>query len=872
MPSHSLSLHLHHTHHREAIILVPGIISYITSMKKEDKSTIFQTGKRRTRLTWGCCSSTACGADTNTSHTAEGLVPSLFAILHPNPNTWLVCRVLGGFLDSNMCFSEAIRITGLDTDTCKQLVDEVYPIQMVTPEVCDREDAKLHGHFHLKSDGGGDKSSAYPEVFVGSIYDPPIPVTSLSLHLMSIDPGVDGEISRILSTDRLRPLLLACLKRQLAACPLLWSNQTSKVGTEYTIENVLDQNWSFSVQSVVVLSSDRSTPQGAPLFGIVLPSTRITLYLDPTDDPESEHTKETQLLVSEEDTVSVSPTAQVLVDTIRFSLTNNSPANIARTFLLSGPPGVGKTHAVRQAIRKANHSALYHNASRTEQVASCQLVSIKGSELLVEGSQPAEAAIALRRQFYRAKELSQSSTCTTCLIFLDECDALLSAEPVASMLSYLLDVVNEQKDWRGVILVAATNRVDCIPAYLRRPGRFDREIPLVPPTSQERVSILQTLLKESDVLQAVSVDELKELADLCIGYVAADLAALVRRASLLSTKERALVLSSGNGGGKLSTFSEFLQCAMEDVGASALRDAALSAPPSTTWDDIAGDAGGAKTALRQAVEWPRTKRSAYKALGLSTPRGILLHGPPGCAKTTLARAAAGSSGVAFLSLSPADVYASSYVGEAEAIVRRAFDLARSAAPCVLFFDEIDAIIGTDEHNDGSHGMSRGSSTEARVLSTFLNEMDGVDGSLNDNVLVLGATNRPWTLDAALLRPGRFDKIIYVPPPDYEARRSILSMQCKKWPVSAEDPINVAEMADEAVSGGMTGAEIKGACNEAAIRAMREMLETNSNEVSVPKMRQLHLKSALEAVRPLLSNPNVVEEFLSFEAKASSSGS
>ncbi|KAL3790972.1 hypothetical protein ACHAW5_005217 [Stephanodiscus triporus] len=168
--------------------------------------------------------------------------------------------------------------------------------------------------------------------------------------------------------------------------------------------------------------------------------------------------------------------------------------------------------------------------------------------------------------------------------------------------------------------------------------------------------------------------------------------------------------------------------------------------------------GEAKRVLCEAIEWPRTRWSTFEALGLSPPRGVLLHGPPGCGKTLLARAAAGAAGVAFLSLGPADMYSPSYVGDAEAAIRHAFDLARSAAPCVLFFDEIDEIVdgGGGGGDRRGHGMGRGSSVEARVLSTFLNKMDGVDGSAEDGVLVLGTTNRPGALNAVLLHPGRFD--------------------------------------------------------------------------------------------------------------------
>lgn len=250
-----------------------------------------------------------------------------------------------------------------------------------------------------------------------------------------------------------------------------------------------------------------------------------------------------------------------------------------------------------------------------------------------------------------------------------------------------------------------------------------------------------------------------------------------------------------------------------------------------------------------------------------------MHGPPGCAKTTLARAAAGASGIAFFSLSPADVYASSYVGEAEAVVRRSFTLARSTAPCILFFDEIDSILGCG--SGSSHGMGRSSkSAEARVLSTFLNEMDGVDASRDDGVLVLGATNRPNILDAALLRPGRFDSIIYVPPPDEDGRRALLEMQCRGWKyrTSAKDEsddgafIDVDLLASDEMTGSMTGAEILGACREAAMRALREALAEGDSQNSYPRMKQEYLQEAFANVKPLLSNKQVLEEYTSFETK------
>ena len=483
------------------------------------------------------------------------------------------------------------------------------------------------------------------------------------------------------------------------------------------------------------------------------------------------------------------------------------------------------------------------------------------------------------------------------MLFLDEAEALVSSTAVGTKLALLLDQMNDDENLVHMVVVAATNRMDSIPGYLRRPGRFDQEIAIAPPMADERTRILTSLLS-SKIPKAPSLveeTEIATLASLCVGYVPADLDALVRRAMVIfSTYSiRRNDSNGGEQGGSTELLkSKFLEClylAKNDVGASALRDAALKAPPTTSWADVAGDPGGAKTALRQSIEWPRTQREAFKALGLVPPRGILLFGPPGCAKTTLARAAAGASGVSFLTLSPADVYASSYVGEAEAIVRRAFTLARAAAPCVLFFDEIDAIIGTDmssnncgnnNHNSNLDGMGRGNFAEARVLSTFLNEMDGIDiaSSSVDGVLVLAATNRPWTLDAALLRPGRFDKIIHVPPPDQSGRRSILELQTRSWPMG-EIGLDLDLLASDEWTNDMTGAEIVGACREAAQSALKEALELNRNEndqapastVIGVTICQRHLEDALARVRPLLADTKVSGEYNSFDRRAKHGG-
>ena len=525
----------------------------------------------------------------------------------------------------------------------------------------------------------------------------------------------------------------------------------------------------------------------------------------------------------------LSATAQYLVDTVR-CLEKAPPcvprSTLLRFILLSGPPGTGKTFAVKSTIQN---------------IPSCELVSIQGSQVMSAGH-VGEAIKNLQTSFENADKKENPV-----LIFLDEFDALVSSEIVATALGAMMDTISHQGRGGSVVVVAATNRVDVIPALLRR--RFDHEIVMTPPQSQERCKILTTLLHQAvnvDETEMPSPEELLELSRDCVGCVPSDLAAIVRRATLAHFQD------------PTQSMLYHLREASTIVGSSALRDAAIQAPPRTHWDDIAGDAGGAKKALRQAIEWPRTRKAAYDALGLTPPRGILLHGPPGCAKTTAARAAAGAAGVAFLSLGPADVYASSFVGDAEAVIRRAFTLARAASPCILFFDEIDAIIGAP--NEDSMNMARGSSAEARVLSTFLNEMDGVDQSPVDGVLVLGATNRPWTLDAALLRPGRLDKIIYVPPPDFEARRALLERQTKGWPFrNSDEPLELDHMAD--ISATMTGAEIVGACREAARQALR--LNNPDNEKFVVDKKLL--EDALMQVKPLLEDQTLLEQFRRFES-------
>ncbi len=732
---------------------------------------------------------------------------------------------------------------------------------------------------------------------------PTIPL--ISLVLLPVGNAL-SECALILDDHLLR----ACVKRLLTGRVLLHSGNVAdghasirtSLSVKVPAKPPLSNGDEFvALQFCVVDIQSRVKPNDDDQrMYIILPSTRIIFQATAASDAieEASHTKK---VAPEEPTCQSKPHQttphQHLVESLRILLRSSGQQHrplIPRVFLFSGPPGVGKTYAVKKAITVANSWA--DNSTNGNAV---RLVSIRGSELLaVSGGSNATTARELERHFEVAAKLcrsrnrnSQQDDAKAVVVFLDECDALVSSHVVAAMLALLLDKMEgvvqpntDCGDWGQIIVVGATNRVDVIPAFLRRPGRMEKEVVLSPPTAEERLFLLETLLGDHDIPPTA----LQRVAEECVGYVAADLSALVCKAAMFGIErkfnEDAVQCEPGLSDRSMVTAGDLIT-AMIDTPASCLRDASLSAPPKTTWDDIAGDAGGAKTALRVAIEWPRTRKSAYQALCLSPPRGVLLHGPPGCAKTTLARAAAGSAGVSFLSLAPADVYSSSFVGDAEAVVRRAFDLARSAAPCVLFFDEIDAIIGGEAESDGSHGMGRGSSAEARVLSTFLNEMDGVDGTVDDGVLVLAATNRPGTLDAALLRPGRFDKVIYVPSPDKAARAAILRMECNKWYDSLatftkakfpsqtidigtiEEYFNIDALACDEISASMTGAEIKHACAETAVNVMRESLmdpdRMNNPALAQTLMRSLKngLEKALRDTKPLLASS--LDEYIRF---------
>ncbi|KAI9443648.1 AAA family ATPase [Lactarius indigo] len=477
-----------------------------------------------------------------------------------------------------------------------------------------------------------------------------------------------------------------------------------------------------------------------------------------------------------------------------------------RGLLLHGPPGTGKTHLARAISASTGSSVL----------------TVNGPELT--SAYHGETEASLRRVFAAARAREP------CIIILDEVDAIcprrgddaggeVEKRVVATLLTEMDGV--DGADGVRVVVVATTNRPNAIDPALRRPGRFDREIEIGVPDLNARVAILNVLLAKTP--HSITQDELYAMASRAHGYVGADLAAVVREAGTLAIKR---FLASGPDPAFESAYLKAtdLAAALPTVRPSALRAHAISAAP-VRFSDIGGQAS-VIARLRECVEWPLVHRDALARLGVRAPKGVLLCGPPGCSKTVLARATAAESGVNFvavrgpessapgrmtLGMSDAPQLLNKYVGESERAVRDIFRKARSVAPSIIFFDEIDAL-ATSRSSSGPD--SEGGAHEG-VLFSLLNEMDGVEELVG--VTVIGATNRPEALDSALMRPGRLDRILYVGPPDFAGRIDILRIRTRD--MSVDPALDLDALA--ALTSGCSGAEIAAMCQEAALIAMRE---------------------------------------------------
>ncbi|CAM6104838.1 unnamed protein product [Calypogeia fissa] len=501
--------------------------------------------------------------------------------------------------------------------------------------------------------------------------------------------------------------------------------------------------------------------------------------------------------------------------------------------LLHGPPGTGKTSLV--------------NAVSKECDAHCTYLS--GSSL--HRSYAGQSERVMREAFSEAA--SQASSGKPAIIFIDEIDTLCPKRDsrqqqetriVAQLLTLMDGIRSKSGSSSHVVVVAATNRVNAIDPALRRPGRFDRELAILPPNTEERYDILRLHAKN---LPLDGMVDLHRIATMCNGYVGADLQALCREAAMSALK-KGLKEGLKEGQVKLVGMDEW-EDARKNVGPSIVRGTAAEVPK-VSWEDIGG-LHDVKKRLRQAVEWPIKHSDAFSRLGIRPIRGVLLHGPPGCCKTTLVRAAAHVAKVTLISLSGAELY-SMYVGEGESLVRETFSRARLAAPSIIFFDEVDAVASRRKSGSVTRSGGDGTTAAEKLLSTLLTEIDGLEQA--QGVLVLAATNRPQAIDAALMRPGRFDSVIFVPPPDVEGRLEVLRIHTRLMKIGTDVSLDQLAVETECY----TGAELAGLCKEAGMNALRESLAADT-------VFKRHFDSARASMSPLLT-PLEIASYANFHQK------
>ncbi len=555
--------------------------------------------------------------------------------------------------------------------------------------------------------------------------------------------------------------------------------------------------------------------------------------------------------------------------------------------LLHGPPGTGKT--------------LLAKAVATETEAN--FILLNGPEVMSKWYGESEKKI--RTLFEEAEKTAPT------IIFIDEIDAMapkreeVHGEVERRVVSQLLTMMDGLKSRGRVIVIGATNRVNALDPALRRPGRFDRELELNAPSKEGRLAILKIHTRGMPLTKNV---KLEEIASLTHGFVGADLEALSKEAAMNVLRKHLHNIKLDDEQIPLEILEKLIvkqadfMDALKIVRPSAMREV-LVETPNVNWEDVGG-LNQVKQELKEAVEWPMKFPESFKRLGISPSKGILLYGPPGTGKTLLAKAVAKESEANFIQVKGPSLL-SMWVGKSEEGMRKIFERARQVAPCIIFFDEIDSLAG-------KRGMETGTKVTERVLNQMLAEMDGLEDM--QDILVIAATNRPDLLDTALLRPGRFDRILLVNAPEEEGRKMILKIHTKDMPikVSKEEikefdkqfknekfrgdkvlskmmsdkpiqqsdldklkkkKINFKELSDKEKllyylskkTIGYTGADLKSLVREAAMLALRESID--SKEVN-----KKHFEEALKKIKPSVSKSSIdiykkVEENYLKSAKA-----
>ncbi|VVB54209.1 VCP-like ATPase [uncultured archaeon] len=481
--------------------------------------------------------------------------------------------------------------------------------------------------------------------------------------------------------------------------------------------------------------------------------------------------------------------------------------------LLYGPPGTGKTLLAKAVANETN----------------AYFIHLNGPEIIDKFY--GESERRLREVFEEAQQNAPA------IIFIDEVDSIAPkreetrGEVERRVVAQLLALMDGLVSRGDVIVIAATNREDAIDPALRRPGRFDREIEIGVPDKDGRYEILQIHTRGMPLAQDV---DLRKIGDTTHGFVGADLYAVARESAMSALRKilpkidlekeviPAEVLET------LQVTKDDFTDALRTIQPSALREVLVEVP-NVKWTDIGG-LKEVKQQLKEAVEWPLKNPKAFKKIGITPPKGVLLYGPPGCGKTLLAKAVATESEANFIAIKGPELL-SKWVGESEKGVREVFKKARQTAPTIILFDEIDSLVPR-------RGMYSGSHVTETIVNQVLTELDGIESM--ENVVVIGSTNRHDMLDPGILRPGRLDSLIVVPAPDREARLEILKIHTKEMPLEG---VSLDELAQKTES--YSGADLEGVCKKAGILALRENMKAE-------KVTRAHFEKALQEIKPSIT--------------------
>ena len=486
--------------------------------------------------------------------------------------------------------------------------------------------------------------------------------------------------------------------------------------------------------------------------------------------------------------------------------------------LLYGPPGTGKTLLAKAVAGETN----------------AHFISLSGPEIM--GKHYGESEERIREIFTQAEENSPS------IIFIDEIDSIapkrdeVSGELEKRIVSQLLTLMDGMKSRGKVVVIAATNRPDSIDPALRRPGRFDREIEIGIPDDEGRLQILNIHTRGMPLDKNVNI---KQISKTTHGFVGADLEVLCKEAAMRSLRRILPEINleeekvSKEVLQKIKITKNDFTDALKEVRPSALREVLVQIPD-VSWDDVGG-LDELKEELQEAIEWPLKHKEAFEYAHVKPPKGVLLYGPPGTGKTLIAKAVAKTTESNFISIKGPELL-SKWVGESEKGVREIFRKARQAAPCIIFLDEVDALVPRR-----SSGNSDSHVTE-NIVSQILTEIDGLE-ELN-NVLIIGATNRLDIVDPALLRPGRFDRVIEVPNPNIKGIEMIFKIHTKDKPLSED--VNLKTISE--LSKGFSGAEIEEVCNRASLCGVKRFVQNKDKLVKTIKITQKDFEKSIKEIK------------------------